>query len=272
MVISFLGVDGHPSRGRESVAVLLESGSRRVLLDCGSSILQQLERAHVSPSEVDAVFVSHLHADHAGGLPSLLAGILIDRATGVAGEPRPLVICGGEETLRPLVALCRAAYPGLWRDGEGGAVRAIELRPGVRSDEVVQGFSFEPIRLEHTVPVTGARIEVHDVSLCFVPDSRYVPAVVEVARGAPLMICSVFGADHRRELANRFGFMSATEAAELARDAAVGALAMIHIGDVDERPVCVREASASFAGTVVCPSNGDRWELLAAGLHRRDSM
>ena len=41
-----------------------------LLLDCGTTSLTALRRCGLDPGEIGTVFVSHLHGDHFGGLPS----------------------------------------------------------------------------------------------------------------------------------------------------------------------------------------------------------
>lgn len=56
--------------GSKGNALLVESGGTRVLLDCGfgpRELALRLERLGVTPDSIDAVLVSHEHADHVGG-------------------------------------------------------------------------------------------------------------------------------------------------------------------------------------------------------------
>lgn len=49
--------------------MLIESNShRRMLVDCGSDVRRSLRAVGLSFSDIDAVYISHLHADHIGGL------------------------------------------------------------------------------------------------------------------------------------------------------------------------------------------------------------
>lgn len=47
---------------------LVETEGRRLLVDCGSDARFALKEMGLSYKDIDAVYISHLHADHAGGL------------------------------------------------------------------------------------------------------------------------------------------------------------------------------------------------------------
>ena len=63
--------DAFGSGGRAQACFLLESGSYRLLLDCGPSGPTELKRRGIAPASLDAVLISHFHGDHFGGLPFL---------------------------------------------------------------------------------------------------------------------------------------------------------------------------------------------------------
>src|ERR1700733_14991425 len=48
--------------------MLLESGQKRLLIDCGTDIRLSLYELGYTYRDIRHVFVSHLHADHIGGL------------------------------------------------------------------------------------------------------------------------------------------------------------------------------------------------------------
>lgn len=57
--------------GSEGNALLVESGTSRLLLDCGFSVaetVRRLERLNIPPESLDAILVTHEHDDHVGGV------------------------------------------------------------------------------------------------------------------------------------------------------------------------------------------------------------
>jgi phosphoribosyl 1,2-cyclic phosphate phosphodiesterase len=59
----------NPKNRRRRVSVLVEAAGQRVLIDCGPDCREQLLSARVA--HLDAVFITHDHADHAHGIDDL---------------------------------------------------------------------------------------------------------------------------------------------------------------------------------------------------------
>ena len=90
MNIRFLGVGAASSSAEHYQSNLMIGGQqgKRLLLDCGGDIRFSLAEGAISPSSIAAVYISHLHADHIGGLEWLALLCRFDR------EPRrPLLLC-----------------------------------------------------------------------------------------------------------------------------------------------------------------------------------
>jgi ribonuclease BN (tRNA processing enzyme) len=85
--VTFLGTGpGNVAAGRFQSSILLGVEDRRVLLDAGEPCASQLLEIGVSLGELDAVWISHAHADHVSGLPLLL------QASWLHGRQRPLPV------------------------------------------------------------------------------------------------------------------------------------------------------------------------------------
>lgn len=62
--------------GSEGNGLVVETGSTRVLMDCGFSLAEtraRLARLGLVPEDLDAVIVTHEHSDHIGGVARLAA-------------------------------------------------------------------------------------------------------------------------------------------------------------------------------------------------------
>ena len=77
MHFAFLGTSGAlASLRRDSTALVFVGHDDVVLVDCGGSPLQKLLLAAVDPRHLALVIITHLHPDHAYGLPSLVQSLV----------------------------------------------------------------------------------------------------------------------------------------------------------------------------------------------------
>jgi ribonuclease Z len=57
---------------RFQTSQVLDSPNTRFVIDCGEGMQMQMQKLHIKPNRIKAVFISHLHADHHLGLLGLL--------------------------------------------------------------------------------------------------------------------------------------------------------------------------------------------------------
>lgn len=68
MKLTFLGTGSAFTYENFQSNMLLEVDGKRLLIDCGSDARHSLRTRKLGSADIDAVYVSHLHADHIGGL------------------------------------------------------------------------------------------------------------------------------------------------------------------------------------------------------------
>jgi ribonuclease BN (tRNA processing enzyme) len=56
---------------RGGASVMLENDGGVILLDCGPGVMRRVYQSGVNIGDINAVFITHLHFDHAVGLPEL---------------------------------------------------------------------------------------------------------------------------------------------------------------------------------------------------------
>jgi ribonuclease Z len=97
---------GFPVPGRGHSSLLLSLAGRSVLIDAGEPCSRSLVEAGFPMNSIDAVLLTHGHADHTGGLPMLIQSLWLSQ------RESPLTIFLPEELSQPLQQWLDAIYLG----------------------------------------------------------------------------------------------------------------------------------------------------------------
>lgn len=71
MKLTFLGVGSAFAFSNYQSNMVLEVNGQRLLIDAGSDLRHSLKESGLTPKDVNSVYISHLHADHIGGMEYL---------------------------------------------------------------------------------------------------------------------------------------------------------------------------------------------------------
>ncbi|HSJ52534.1 MAG TPA: MBL fold metallo-hydrolase [Anaerolineae bacterium] len=238
-----------PDAEHDTLALALRGPGWAILVDCGGSPLHKLARLGVHRDEVRAVIFTHYHADHIYGLPILVQGLWL------GGREETLPIYGPQQALdraRQLLELFDLAER---EDMFSLEWHPVALREGRRVLEM-EGVAITASPAEHAgndtlalrfEEVTTGRAAVYSA------DTEPVQAVVRLAAGADLLIHEATGENQ--------GHSSPEQAAEVARQAGVGRLALIHYPVPDTDLEAWRARAAGFGGDVFLAQDGDVYSL-----------
>ncbi len=154
------------------------------LLDCGATSLAAMKGRGVEPATIRTVLITHLHGDHFGGLPFLLAD-----AHYRAGRTETLTLAGPPSLADRLRQAREVLYPFSTRRRLAFDVDLIELRE--RRPARVNGLRVTPFEVVHPsgAPSYALRIEYDGRILTFSGDTEWTEALVEAAAGADLFVC-----------------------------------------------------------------------------------
>ena len=191
--------DAFGSGGRLNTCFLIETDTRKVLLDCGASSLVALKAREIDPNTIDGVFLSHLHGDHFGGLPFLLLD-----GQHLSRRSRALTVAGPPGTRSRLEAALEVFYPGSTKQPWRFALDVVEITPSV--PDLVLGFAVQTAEVIHYsgAPSTAVRLTDGRTVLSYSGDTEWTDALIPIAAGADLFIMECY--DYDRELKGHMNF------------------------------------------------------------------
>ena len=243
MRVTVVGCSGSiPGPDSPASCYLIEEQGFRLLLDLGSGALGLLQR-HIPLTGIDAICLSHLHADHCLDMCPLWVAQIY-----APGGPRPRIpVLGPDGTARRLAQ----AYGFAEEPGMAGAFEFGTLAPGTRH---IGPFEIALARMNHPVETYGFRIAAGGRVLAYSADTGPTAALVDLAQDADLLLCEASFLDGPGQPANLH--MSARQAAEHATRAGVGQLVLPHLVPWNDRQRSQAEAAAAFAGPLSLATSG----------------
>ena len=287
MDVTLLGTGGMmPLPGRFLTSLYVRCGSKAVLIDCGEGTQTAIRVAGLRFMPIDAIAITHFHADHISGLPGLLLTI------GNEGRTEPLHMYG-PEGLEQIVAGLRAIVPEL--------PYAMEFHEYSQEGQFAcAGMTVDVFPVDHTVPCLAYGFTVDragkfdpeaakkkgipthlwgrlqkgecvdgfspadvlgaprkGIRLVYATDTRPVSAIAKQAEGADLLILEgMFGEEAKQERAEFTHHMMMHEAAKIAAEAGAKELWLTHYSPATPEPALYAEALRGIFPNTVLPADG----------------
>ena len=241
---------------------LVETDGACVLLDCGCGVLGKL-RSHRDYSEVDAVVISHMHADHILDLVPYASALTYSprrQPVPVAGHP------GTDGPARPRLVAPSGAAASLRRICGGVGMREEHVERAFELTEYAPDDRFElgPLQLRfhpvpHFLPTHAVELREGDVRFTFSADSSPSDELCEFARDTSLLLIEATLPRPERE--GPRGHLTPGEAGEHGRRAGARRLVLTHFSDELDAEWARREAEETFGGPVELAHEDAVYEL-----------
>ena len=243
---------------------LVEEGGVTVLLDCGNGVFSKL-RQFRDYVDVDAVVISHLHADHFLDLVPFASALTyaprqqpvpVDRWPGTDSPARPAlhVPPGAGEAFRQVCA------------GAGMPPGHIDGAFGLREYAQDETLEIGPLRVRfrrvpHFLPTNAVEIASLDGGgrLTFSADSSPSDDLADFAAGTDLLL--IEATLPRPERHGPRGHLTPGEAGDHGRRAGGRRVVLTHIPDERDPEWARAEAARSFGGDVELAREGAVYEL-----------
>ncbi|MCA0445231.1 MAG: ribonuclease Z [Bacteroidetes bacterium] len=153
MEITILGTSSAiPIPGRNLSGTVLKYENEHILFDCGEGTQFSIRKLQLHPSKIKTICITHLHGDHAFGLPGLISGI------NYSNKSDYLTIIG-PQGIKELLDVSQkhqqffADFP--------IEIRELEFMesPGVVYESAY--YSISAVSLNHRIPAFGYRFDEH---------------------------------------------------------------------------------------------------------------
>ncbi len=242
---------------------LIEDGDFHLLLDCGNGVFSKLRR-YCDYVDVDAVVISHLHADHFLDLVPFAYALTyaprqqpvpVDRWPGTDSPARPELHAprGARELFRRVV--------GAWGN----------------EDLIENAFDLHEYEPDRSLELGGLRIRFAEVPhftetfaveiaspngagrFTFGADCRPAEELIEFARDTDLLL--IEATLPRPERTGIRGHLTPAEAGEHGRRAGARQLVITHISDELDEDWAQKEASETFGAPVSVAHEGDVYDV-----------
>lgn len=223
--------------GQDNTHILIRTPGKQIMVDCGNSPFARIAEAGGSINDITDLILTHSHADHMGSLPLLLMDMWLEK------RDQLLNIFGLEITLEKARTLLEVFD---WQHWPG----MFPIRFNTLSDAGDEGFLREAgfvasaLPVKHLVPTIGLRIEFNDGRVvAYSCDTEPCDNVLKLAQGADVLIQEAAG--------EAKGHTSPCQAGEIAREAGVKKLVLIHYENRVDKETIVAQAKNAFSGEVV---------------------
>jgi ribonuclease BN (tRNA processing enzyme) len=218
-----------------------------ILLDLGNGALGSLQK-HVDPALIDAIFFSHLHADHCMDL----CGYYVLRKYHPDGAMPQIPVWGPKGTARRM----SRAY-GLSKDP--GMCEEFDFRRFPDKPIKLGPFTITAKKVAHPVRAYSLRVEANGRVLAYSGDTGTCQALIDNSQDADLFLCEASfleSGDNPPDL-----HLTGAEAAQMAEAAGVGHLLLTHIPPWHDANQVLGEAKAVYDGSIELAEVGRTYEI-----------
>lgn len=188
VTITFVGTsDAFGSGGRMNTCILVDAPGIRFAIDFGATSPNALKRLGIGIDSIDAILLTHLHGDHAGGIPTFLMESMLGTK-----RSRPLTIAGPPGTAARLPVIFDAMFPGSLVLKPKFPYDVVEMEMQVPHDILgLKVTTFPAIHTPETVP-TSMRVEVAGKAIAYTGDTAWTEHLPTLARGTDLLIAECY--------------------------------------------------------------------------------
>lgn len=294
MRVVFLGTGGtYPCKERNVLAIAVQIGKNVLLMDCGEGTQRQFMRSNVSFMSTRWIFITHYHGDHFLGVPGLIQSMNLnnrDKPLDIYGPRgtrkvmKSILLAG--HFLPEFGITSHDVAPGESIPLDGFSVTVAEAdhsvpslafavkeddRPGrfdigkAKSMGIPEGPLFRELQNGRDIEFSGRRVAPEEVmgpprsglKIIYSGDTKPCKSIIELARGADLLIHDSTLLSSEERQAEDFGHSTALGAAKVANESMVKKMALIHFSPRYKDASVLEEEARTLFPEAYAPSDLD---------------
>jgi ribonuclease BN (tRNA processing enzyme) len=245
--LTVLGCSGtFPSKDSGCSAYLVEQDGFRLLVDAGNGAIGALQR-YAGLFDLDAVLLSHLHADHCIDL------VAYSYARRYHPDPPPrLPVYGPYGTAGRLCAIFDRRPP-------DGLRQVYDFHTTGAGSRDIGPFRIDLTPTEHPIECYAIRVTAGGRSFTYSADTGPTDSLVAAARDTDVFLCEATWLDSSPGVPNLH--LTAREAGEHAARAGVGKLVLIHTTAYLDQDAYVVQAGGTYDGPIERATSGSTYDI-----------
>ncbi|HZM97872.1 MAG TPA: ribonuclease Z [Pyrinomonadaceae bacterium] len=242
-----------PHPARTASAYWLETSNGLLLLDMGSDTAHRMAQEQLDWPSLDAIWISHFHLDHMGGLTPFLFGLKWSPQT--QDRTKPLRIFGPEGLRRIIEAVDNSNNYRLFE--QSFPIEIVEVEPDA-DFQILPGIVANTLSTPHTPESLALRLNDEDSKLfVYTSDTGFSEDLVQFAKHADLLLmeCS-----YRRNKPVQ-KHLELADAMRLAQACAPRQLVLTHLYSEWDNIDLAAEARTLWSGETIEAKDGLRLEI-----------
>lgn len=248
MRLTVVGCSGSfPGPDSAASCYLLEAAGFRLVVDFGNGAIGPLQR-YVDLLQVDAVLLSHLHADHCVDLYSYS----IARTFSPAGPQPPIPVYGPVGTAERIGLIHGVA-------GDRDLAKRFTFETLEPGRMIIGSFDVQVAHVNHTVETFGFRFTQGGRTIAYTGDTGLAETVPALAAGADVFLSEAAFLEGPDLPPNMH--LTAREAAVYANRADAGRLILTHLRPWNDPDAARHEAMSAFDGALDIAAAGQVIDL-----------
>ncbi len=238
-IIGYWG--GYPAIDAATSMYILEKNGFLLMIDVGSGGLVKFQK-YRSITDIDAVLLSHYHADHIADVGVLQHACLIQSY--ITEEEKTLPIYGHKEDEKEFEKLNHDFTEAVAYDPQN----VLKIGP----------FFIRFLKTNHPVPCYGMRITDGTSTIIYTADSAYQEEWIKFSQDADLLLaeCNFYAG----QAATDAGHMTSEDVGSIAKKANVGEVILTHLPHYGNHEDLITQVGQIYKGKISLANEGKVWQ------------